>query len=275
MEDIGRVSISQEIFSERALTIYVFPHCNCSLLDVHTCCRRLDTATATSESSNTAAGGAQHAAANTTGERSQDTGGATRPQRKRSGSPEVLEARAAPWWLCDDWVNAPKLLANQQKDGDSPIQSIVTGLHERSRRGIMDGLRNFNAVDNRSSVDVGGLRRGTISIFVQKQKFSEAFSGVIIREGADELALRGEELGMQRSFIDTKHIEIERWGPPLVDADWHASCQAIHKGIEGDEWKEMCYRYRELNQAAGAKKPSESQKAKAFSAMKAARDRDE
>ena len=41
--------------------------------------------------------------------------------------------------LCDDLVNALKLLANQQKDGDSPIQSIVTGLHERSRRGIMDG----------------------------------------------------------------------------------------------------------------------------------------
>ena len=72
------------------------------------------------------------------------------------------------WELCDNLVNAPKLLANQQKDGDSPIQSIVTGLHEGSRRGIMDGLRNFIAVDNRSSVDVGGLRRGTISIFVQK-----------------------------------------------------------------------------------------------------------
>ena len=80
---------------------------------------------------------------------------------------------------------------------------------------------------------------------------------------------------MQRAFIDTKHIEFERWGPPQVDADWHASCQAICEAIEGDEWKELHYRYRELNQAAGAKKPSESQKAKALSAMKAARDRDE
>ena len=81
---------------------------------------------------------------------------------------KVFEARAAPWGLCDNLVNAPKLLANQQKDGDSPIQSIVPGSHERSRRGIMDGLRNFIAVDNRSSVDVGGLRRGTILILVQK-----------------------------------------------------------------------------------------------------------
>ena len=44
-------------------------------------------------------------------------------------------------------MNALKLLANQQTDGDSPIQSIVTGLHERSRRGIMDGLRSFVEVD--------------------------------------------------------------------------------------------------------------------------------
>ena len=32
---------------------------------------------------------------------------------------------------------------------------------------------------------------------------------------------------VQRAFIDTKHIELERWGPPHVDADWHACCQAI------------------------------------------------
>ena len=54
---------------------------------------------------------------------------------------KVFKALAAPLGLCDDLVNALKLLANQQKDGDSPIQSIITGLHERSRRGIMDGLR--------------------------------------------------------------------------------------------------------------------------------------
>ena len=52
---------------------------------------------------------------------------------------KARRAHAAPLGLCDNLNNAPKLLANQQKDGDSPIQSIVTGLHERSRRGIMDG----------------------------------------------------------------------------------------------------------------------------------------
>ena len=110
---------------------------------------------------------------------------------------KVFRAPAAP--LCDNMVNALELLTNQQKDGDSPIRSIVTGLHERSRRGIMDGLRSFIAVDE------GGLRRGTMSIPVQKQQFSEAFPGGVIREGADELTLRAEGVGMQRAFIDKAH----------------------------------------------------------------------
>ena len=56
---------------------------------------------------------------------------------------KVFKAHAAPLGLCDNLINALKLLATQQKDGDSPSQRIVTGLHERSRRGITDGLRNF------------------------------------------------------------------------------------------------------------------------------------
>ena len=47
--------------------------------------------------------------------------------------------------------------------GDSPIKRIVTGLHERSRMGTMDGLSSFLGVDNRSAVDVGGMRRGPLS----------------------------------------------------------------------------------------------------------------
>ena len=43
---------------------------------------------------------------------------------------KVFKAHATPLGLCDNLINALKLLANQQKDGDSPIQSIVTGLHE-------------------------------------------------------------------------------------------------------------------------------------------------
>ena len=60
-----------------------------------------------------------------------------------SNEAKVLKAHAAPLELCDNLINELKLLANQQKDGDCPIQSFVTGLHERSRRGIMEKLRSF------------------------------------------------------------------------------------------------------------------------------------
>ena len=48
---------------------------------------------------------------------------------------KVFRAHAPPSGLCGNLINALKLLAHQQKDGCSPRQSIVTGLHERSRRG--------------------------------------------------------------------------------------------------------------------------------------------
>ena len=73
---------------------------------------------------------------------------------------KVLKAHAAPLELCDNQINALKLLANQQKDGDSPIQSIVTGLHESSREGTMEGLRSVIKEDTHCAVDVGHLRKG-------------------------------------------------------------------------------------------------------------------
>ena len=150
-----------------------------------------------------------------------------------AGEAMVFKAHAAPLGQCDNLINALKLLAKQQKDGESPIQSIVTGLHDRSRRSIMDGLRRFIQPDNHSAVDVDDLRHSTRSLKVQKPQSSEAFPEAAVREGADELALRADEVGTQRVFIDTDHIEFERWGPPLVDADWHAFCQAIYEGNGG------------------------------------------
>ena len=50
----------------------------------------------------------------------------------------------------------------------------------------LDGLRSVIEVDNRSAVDVGGMRRGTTSIHVKKPQFSEAFTRAVIRKGADE-----------------------------------------------------------------------------------------
>ena len=67
----------------------------------------------------------------------------------------------------------------------------------------------------------------------EKPQFGNSFPEATIREGADELTLRADEVDTQRAFITTEHIEFERWGPPLIGADWHAFCQAIFKGIEG------------------------------------------
>ena len=82
----------------------------------------------------------------------------------------------------------------------------------------------------------------------KKPHFSEAFPEATIREGADELTLRAGG-----AFINTEHIELKRWRPPLVDTHWHAFCQSIDKGIEGKEWDELYYHHREMSQATGAK----------------------
>ena len=149
---------------------------------------------------------------------------------------KVFKARAGRLGLCA-WRTSSKMVISRFK-------AQTTGLHETSRRGIMDGLRRFIEADNHSAVDAGDLRRGTISVRVKKPLFSETFPEAAITEGADELTLRAYDVGTQRAFIDTEHIEFERWGPPLVDADWHAFCQAIYKGIEVKEWEELCYHNR-------------------------------
>ena len=60
-----------------------------------------------------------------------------------AGQAKVFKAHAVPQGLCEHLINALKLLANQQKDGDNPMQNIVTGLCVRSRKGIMEGQRNL------------------------------------------------------------------------------------------------------------------------------------
>ena len=71
--------------------------------------------------------------------------------------------------------------------------------------------------DHRSAVDVGHVREGTRPLHVQKPNFSGPYPEAAIREGADELTLRADEVGTLRAFINTDHIKFERWGPPLVD----------------------------------------------------------
>ena len=102
-------------------------------------------------------------------------------------------------------------------------------------------------------------------------------------------------MGTWKSYITVDHIEKERWGPSLVDADWHAFCQVLFKGIEGEErwspslvdydWHAFCqvlYKgiegrrlvrandaYKEMSRAMEMKKPQQAQKAKTLWKMKA------
>ena len=50
------------------------------------------------------------------------------------GEAKVFRAHAAPPGVCDNWINLLKLLTNQQKDGDSLVESIVTRLLEKTRK---------------------------------------------------------------------------------------------------------------------------------------------
>ena len=160
---------------------------------------RRDTETATTERRSTAVGGVRCAESNTNGER--PTG----------------------YWFCSSvgfcerLITALHLLANRQKDGDDPIQSIVTGPRERSRKGIMDGLRIFIEEDNHSAVDVGHLRRGTRPFSCPEAEFQCRLPRGGHEEGADELTLRAEEVKTLKACINIDHNEENSWGPPLVE----------------------------------------------------------
>ena len=93
-----------------------------------------------------------------------------------------------------------------------------------------------------------------------------------VRDSPDELTLRAQEVGTCKSYINVDHIAKERWGPPLVDADWHAICHVLYKGIEGEDWGELYDAYKEMNRTVRVKKPQEAQKVKVLWKMKAAKD---
>ena len=53
-------------------------------------------------------------------------------------------------------------------------------------------------------------------------------------------------------------------GPSLVDADWYAFCQALYKGIEGEDWEEMYESYKEMSRAVQGKEATGSPEGKSF-----------
>ena len=109
----------------------------------------------------------------------------------------VFKALAAPQGLCENLINALKLLANQQKDGDSPIQSIATGHCETSRKGIMEGPGNFIKVDNHCAFDVGHLSEGARPFPVRRPKFKEGGPSGVDQGGSRGIDAKGRGSGLQ------------------------------------------------------------------------------
>ena len=91
---------------------------------------------------------------------------------------KVFKAHAVPQGLCANLINALKLLANQQEDGDGLLQNIVTNLGKGSRKGVTR-LGGWRATP----------RHGNFK--VRKSKVPEAGSDVTIKDSLDELTLKG------------------------------------------------------------------------------------
>ena len=80
-----------------------------------------------------------------------DTTRVSTQDSKDSSEAEVFPAHAPPQGACEHLVCALKLLANQQTGGDSLVDTLFEGLQEQSRLKIMDELRIFVEVANRSA----------------------------------------------------------------------------------------------------------------------------
>ena len=125
---------------------------------------------------------------------------------------KVFRAHAARQGMCDNLIHALERLANQQKDGDSPVRMIVPGLLEK-KSAKHNGRAQvvFFAVDKYAAVKIGDVEKETRSKKAAKPDFTTDYPGAVIREGAHELTLRAHEEGVLRTLIDTSNVRSKRW----------------------------------------------------------------
>ena len=127
---------------------------------------------------------------------------------------------------------------------------------------MVDELTRFIKVDNREPMNIGDVEKDSVVLPIVEPKFSVDRPEAATREEAGEFALRRGDEGGLRTFTDTTNVGDNRWGPPLVDEDWHGICQAILKGIEGEEWEQLYYEHVEKCKAVNLRQPSASRKDK-------------
>ena len=132
------------------------------------------------------------------------------------------------------------------------MDTIFQGLQEQSRLKIMNEQRRFIVVDNQEAVKIGDLEQNTEPIKVARPKLNKKiFPKAAVRE-VDELT---PWEGQARCSPATPQMWRQRMGPPLVDADWHAACQAIDKVDEGTECEHLYYNFVETNKEVNARNP--------------------
>ena len=132
------------------------------------------------------------------------------------------------------------------------LKSIATCLHERSRRGILDGLGRFIQADNHSAVDVGHLRQGTRSLLVKKN----------IPRGGHQVRSRWVNMELMRWARSGPSSTQSTLNSRDEDRRWlmrTGMLWAVYKEVEGKAWEELYCHNRE-SKTTGAKKPSESQR---------------
>ena len=120
---------------------------------------------------------------------------------------KVFKAHAVLQSLCAKLINALKLQANQQEDGDGLLHNIVKDLGMESRKGLTDGLPEFMRIDSKCALEVGYLNRGRGTFKVRKPKVPEGCPEVIVRESLEELTLRAEEVGTVKAYVNVDHVE--------------------------------------------------------------------
>ena len=129
---------------------------------------------------------------------------------------KVFKAHAVPQGLCANLINASKLLANQQEDGDGLILNIVTNLGKGSRKGLTEGLREFMKTHTERALKVGYLIQGMETFKVRKPKVPERCPEVTVRESSDELTLRAEEVGALKIHQCQPHRKREMGSLPWL-----------------------------------------------------------
>ena len=158
------------------------------------------------------------------------------------------------WKISTAVGGAPSVETNMNRERPTGYwwcKQVPVQVRQRCSKRMRQQKRNYGG-PNHCAPEVGHLKEGTRSFEVRRPKLEEGCSEVSIREGPEELTLRAERLA-QKACINVDNIAEDRWGPPLVDTDWHALCQTIYKRIEGSAWRELYDYCKEMSRAARAK----------------------